>query len=95
MTQEVQVPGVGTLQFPDGMSQANMAAAIQKNYPQIHGQSSQTPQEPSLVDHALNVLKGGANVSLGIPEALAHFASGIAAQPVAGIAGMLAASVES
>lgn len=36
MTQTVNVPGVGTLQFPDGMSQADMAAAIQKNFPQIH-----------------------------------------------------------
>jgi hypothetical protein len=36
MTQSVNVPGVGTLQFPDGMSQPDMASAIQKNFPQIH-----------------------------------------------------------
>ncbi|MEW9570534.1 hypothetical protein ABQJ54_02080 [Rhodanobacter sp. Si-c] len=36
MTQTVIVPGVGTLQFPDGMSQADMAAAIRKNFPEIH-----------------------------------------------------------
>ena len=36
MSQTVQVPGVGTLQFPDGMSQADMAAAIKKNFPEIH-----------------------------------------------------------
>lgn len=36
MTQTVNVPGVGTLQFPDGMSQADMAAAIKKNFPEIH-----------------------------------------------------------
>src|SRR5690349_14216538 len=41
MTQAVNVPGVGTLQFPDGMSQADMAAAIQKNFPQIHAQPAQ------------------------------------------------------
>lgn len=39
MSQAVEVPGVGTLEFPDGMSQADMAAAIRKNYPQIHGPS--------------------------------------------------------
>ncbi|HEY6225409.1 MAG TPA: hypothetical protein VIW26_16620 [Gemmatimonadales bacterium] len=38
MTQTVNVPGVGTLNFPDGMSQADMAAAIQRNFPQIHQQ---------------------------------------------------------
>lgn len=42
MTQVVNVPGVGKLNFPDGMSQQEMAAAIQRNYPQIH----QAPQEP-------------------------------------------------
>lgn len=36
MTQTVTVPGVGDLSFPDGMSQPDMAAAIQKNFPQIH-----------------------------------------------------------
>lgn len=40
MTQSVNVPGIGTLQFPDGMSQAEMAAAIQKNFPEIHGRQS-------------------------------------------------------
>lgn len=36
MTQSVNVIGFGILNFPDGMSQADMAAAIQKNFPQIH-----------------------------------------------------------
>ncbi len=36
MSQKVTVPGVGTLEFPDGMSQPDMAAAIQQNFPQIH-----------------------------------------------------------
>ena len=36
MSQSVVVPGVGTLQFPDGMSQADMSAAIKKNFPEIH-----------------------------------------------------------
>lgn len=36
MTQSVNVPGVGQLNFPDGMSQPDMAAAIQRNFPQIH-----------------------------------------------------------
>lgn len=36
MTQTVTVPGVGDLEFPDGMSQQDMASAIQKNFPQIH-----------------------------------------------------------
>ncbi|MFM0501877.1 hypothetical protein [Paraburkholderia caffeinilytica] len=36
MSQTVEVPGVGELEFPDGMSQAAMASAIQKNFPHIH-----------------------------------------------------------
>lgn len=36
MSQTVSVPGVGDLDFPDGMSQADMASAIQKNFPDIH-----------------------------------------------------------
>lgn len=36
MTQTVSVPGVGDLDFPDDMSEQDMAAAIQKNFPQVH-----------------------------------------------------------
>lgn len=45
MAQSVNVPGVGTLQFPDGMSQDDMSAAIQRNYPQIHGPASPHPDD--------------------------------------------------
>jgi hypothetical protein len=41
MVQRVEVPGAGVLEFPDGMTDAQMAAAIQKNFPQIH----EKPQE--------------------------------------------------
>lgn len=34
--QSVSVPGIGDLEFPDEMSQEEMASAIQKNFPQIH-----------------------------------------------------------
>src|SRR5690348_8536340 len=36
MTQAVNIPGVGTVNFPDGMAQGNIESAIQKNFPQIH-----------------------------------------------------------
>lgn len=45
MTQTVNVPGVGALQFPDGMSQADMSAAIQKNYPQLTTPTTQHPED--------------------------------------------------
>ena len=35
MPQQIDVPGVGRLQFPDGMSDADMAAAIQQNFPTV------------------------------------------------------------
>ncbi|MDE2097347.1 MAG: hypothetical protein KGL39_08900 [Patescibacteria group bacterium] len=50
MAQTVNVPGVGQLSFPDGMSQPDMAAAIQKNYPQIH--NTQVPQTAAPVQAA-------------------------------------------
>lgn len=34
MPQRVEVPGVGLLEFPDGMTDQEMAAAIQRNFPQ-------------------------------------------------------------
>jgi hypothetical protein len=48
MTQVVNIPGVGKLNFPDGMSQADMAAAIQRNFPQIHG-----AQQPRSLDDTI------------------------------------------
>lgn len=49
MVQTVSVPGVGDLDFPDGMSQQEMSAAIQKNFPQIHTgtPASQQYQDPN------------------------------------------------
>ena len=79
MTQAINVPGVGVLQFPDGMSQQDMATAIQKNYPQIHA--------PAVPAHkALGDISDDPDVGAG--DALLHWAS----QGVAGIAGGLSAA---
>lgn len=43
--QAVNVPGVGTLQFPDGMSQQDMAAAIYKNFPKLRPQQQAAPPQ--------------------------------------------------
>lgn len=77
MTQAVNVPGVGTLNFPDGMSQQDMATAIQKNFPQIH---------PSKTDP-----DAGSRLLGGVEELLNTGAKAIAA-PVAGLAGFLSPS---
>lgn len=66
MTQVVNVPGVGQLNFPDGMSQPEMAAAIQKNFPQIHGQ----PQAAANPTDGIGALASGF-IHPGIPMALA------------------------
>ena len=50
MAQLVNVPGVGQLSFPDGMSQQDMASAIQKNFPQLqqgHQKSDWDDDSPS------------------------------------------------
>lgn len=44
MVQTVTIPGVGDLDFPDGMSQDEMAAAIQANFPDIHSAESSAAQ---------------------------------------------------
>jgi len=50
MSQTIAVPGVGNLQFPDGMSQQDMAAAIQKNFPDIHKTAAQKGAEATLAE---------------------------------------------
>lgn len=81
MTQAVEVPGVGTLQFPDGMSQPDMAAAIQKNFPQIHKSAAQQAPEPSDPADATPYLAA-------YSEAGQQLTSGALAAPVAGLVGM-------
>lgn len=58
MTQIVNVPGVGQLNFPDGMSQADMASAIRRNYPQVGRPAAQPVQK-----------RGSALKNLGIAAA--------------------------
>lgn len=83
MTQTVNVPGIGTLNFPDGMSQADMAAAIQKNFPQIHNQEqvkqwSADAKTPSFGE-SLGVPAGAALTDTGrsIKQLLALAAGGV------------------
>lgn len=81
MTQAVQVPGVGTLQFPDGMSQADMAAAIQKNFPHIHdAPATGAQQEPAL---------GWKDYAAALPETVAHAASGAAGAVLGGLGSLI------
>lgn len=49
MSQTVSVPGVGDLEFPDGMSQPDMAAAIKKNFPDIHPNPKQERKDAAAV----------------------------------------------
>lgn len=92
MPQTINVPGVGQLQFPDGMSQPEMAAAIQKNFPSIH-----TPAAPisdgkaqgqrimSVIDQA-NSENGKA--ILGVGETALNAATGIGSSIVGGFRGL-------
>lgn len=79
MAQTVNVPGVGTLQFPDGMSQQDMAAAIQKNYPQIHGQQAQPSALEQAGQFGKEALQSGGrmlvNAATGVPGIFANAAT--------------------
>ena len=41
MPQQIEVPGIGILEFPDGMPDAEIANAIQRNFPEVHGGAQQ------------------------------------------------------
>jgi hypothetical protein len=86
---QIQAPDGNTYSVsgPEGATQAQVQAEVLRQNPQA-GQAKQA--EPSLADHALNVLKniGSLNSPGSTLEPLAHLASGAVAAPVAGIAGL-------
>lgn len=84
MSQRVSVPGVGDLEFPDGMSQADMAAAIQKNFPEIHSKPEST----------LARYGRYASEVAGPLDAAANIGSSFLSGPVAGLAGLGAAATK-
>lgn len=90
MVQTVTIPGVGDLDFPDDMTQEEMAAAIQKNFPQIHRQdpvqANTTPvadiqQENTGVDlpgsSILSALGPGGVMGPGVVEPILQAGSGM------------------
>lgn len=78
MPQVIDVPGYGPTEFPDGMSDESIVAAIQKNMVK--------PQDKrSLVGRMIGSLRDSAE---SILEPAATIASGAVAMPIAGFAGM-------
>lgn len=77
MPQQVEIPNVGILEFPDGMSQPDMAAAIKKNYPQIHQeQAVEEPKQPMAwgdvaTGAAINAVPSVFNLAKGVVSAVA------------------------
>lgn len=74
MAQQINVPGVGVLSFPDGMADADIQTAIHKNFPQLGPapQASQDGIQPSDVGGFLKQMaqSGGRqlmNAAVGIP----------------------------
>jgi len=75
MPQPINVPGEGIINFPDGMSEAQINAEIVKAFPHLGGAKEQ----------ALAYAK---SPTLGNVETLGQMASGMVATPVAGLSGM-------
>jgi hypothetical protein len=89
MAQTVTVPGVGDLQFPDGMSQPDMAAAIQKNFPQIHPGGVVPPAAPpSITDKIRNGIGAGLNLASDTIDGIVGM-TGHGAGLLGGLAGAL------
>lgn len=102
MPQTVNVPGVGQLQFPDGMSQTDMATAIQRNFPQIHAQSAadqipgngvagnrnigQQEAPTSFMDKVTGGIEAARNVATGMTTGALGYVGGA----LGGIAGSIA-----
>lgn len=86
---QIQAPDGNTYSVtgPEGATQAQVQAEVLKQNPQA---GTAKAGEPSFVDHALSVLKGVAsqNSPGATLEPLAHAASGMIAQPIAGLAGL-------
>lgn len=91
---QIQAPDGNTYSVtgPDGATQAQVQAEVLRQNPQAGSPKAAqaASQPPSFLDHALGVLKGVAsqNSPGATLEPLAHLASGVIAQPVAGIAGL-------
>lgn len=65
MPQQIKVPGVGVLQFPDGMSDADISAAIQKNFPDL---------KPA---NAADDMSAGERFTAGVGESMLHTGQGV------------------
>jgi hypothetical protein len=77
MPQQIDVPGLGIVEFPDGMSDADITAAIQKNLPKEEAGSSVSGVAKSLGVGAAEGLIGLA----GIPGDLYNLAFGEDGKP--------------
>lgn len=62
MAQRIDVPGMGVVEFPDGMSDAQISAAIQKNL-------NPTPKPSNLNVGANSLVKGAAGIADLLPNA--------------------------
>lgn len=67
MAQQINVPGVGVLSFPDGMADADIQAAIHKNFPQL-GPAPQAPQQDQPSNTWGGAVKGVADAGLALGE---------------------------
>jgi hypothetical protein len=67
VAQQINVPGVGVLSFPDGMSEPDMQAAIHKNFPQL-GPAPPQPAQEQPSNTWGGALKGVADAGLALGE---------------------------
>lgn len=102
MAQTVSIPGVGDLEFPDDMSQEDMAAAIEANFPEIHEPSKPTvqeedpiaPQKDANESQRVTDLKSRQPMAAAVAEPVASVLSGMAGSAVGGLAGIGAGGYE-
>src|SRR5712672_3672941 len=79
----VFIPGQGDVDFPDSMSDEQIAGVIKKQYPLLKGES-QAPKERSFGEKAIGVGEAGLSALSAIPASMAGANYGVARTLVSG-----------
>lgn len=82
MTQIIDLPDGTQAEFPDGMTSQEIEAVLQRQFPTEAAVATQEPEEDTGIVESLD------RIITSVAEPALTFATGIAAEPIAGLAGI-------